>query len=234
MIEYGEELTLYVLQRKDNGEIVFKILNDETGKFESPRSIKQNKIQYFLFDIPEDEKAPAGYTRKEVQIKDFDVFCFVPDDAEHADFCYVRALAEGKTGYYSFDTAQGSIQRSVDLEAASDADEKIKKMEEEYAEKQAGLAKKEKLQKYLLLAAGIIILALIIVLIIVAVKKGKGVKKKNKEVFDERAPAEDDLPDETEETEGIETFEFDIENLVNDIEEDSWKKLGFKDHDDKI
>lgn len=63
VLTFGKELTLYVLKKNDDGSIIFRTYNEKDKKFEAPKTLVQNKITYYLLDIPADEKDMSYGTR---------------------------------------------------------------------------------------------------------------------------------------------------------------------------
>lgn len=251
VLTFGKELTLYVLKKNDDGSIIFRTYNEKDKKFEAPKTLVQNKITYYLLDIPADEKAPEGYTAKDLKIGDYTIKGYVADAKNYEDFYYIRALTDGNAGYYSYDTKQGSIQRCVSLDEALNANEIIKQMQEEADKAASKAAKTAKLLKILLLAAAVVIVGLIVALIIVALKKKKngggsgpegfddfGGPGNNNEFDENKFNIENEISNETMETqimdavdvpEGVfdlDAYEMEIENLVDDVKGTSWKDLG--------
>lgn len=253
VLSFGNELTLYVLKKNDDGSIVFKVYDEKSKKFEDPKSIAQNKVQYFLLDIPADVAAPEGYTAKDVQVADYTVKGFVADDKTYEDFYYVRALADGTAGYYSFDIKQGSIQRCMSLEGALNSNEMVKAMQEEAQQAAAKAARQAKLMKILLLAAAVIIVGLLVAVIILAVKNkkkrggGNGPFGSSPDDYDgpQGYGGADDfggggadmdpiMPDEDMPAgvHDFDAYDFEIEDLIAENKPDPWKALGMKDHGD--
>ncbi len=251
VLTFGKELTLYVLKKNDDGSIIFRTYNEKDKKFEAPKTLVQNKITYYLLDIPADEKAPEGYTAKDLQIGDYTIKGYVADAKNYEDFYYIRALTDGNAGYYSYDTKQGSIQRCVSLDEALNANEIIKQMQDEADKAATKAAKTEKLLKIILLAAAVVIVGLIVALIIVALKKKKngggsgpkgfddfGGSSDNNEFDESKFNIENEISNKTMETqimdavdvpEGVsdlDAYEMEIENLVDDVKGTSWKDLG--------
>ena len=246
VLTFGKDLTLYVLKKTDDGSIIFRTYNEKDKKFETPKTLVQNKITYYLLDIPEGEKAPEGYTEKELKIGDYTIRGYVADSKTYEDFYYIRALSDGTAGYYAYDTKQGSIQRCMNLDEALNANELIKQMQEEAEKAALKAAKTEKLLKILLLVAAVIVVGLIVALIIVAAKKKKnggsgpgssgGPKADDYETeppsaeneltneFDETTTLDvDDVPDGVSD---LDSYEMEIEDLIDDGTGTSWKDLG--------
>ena len=251
VLTFGKELTLYVLKKTDDGSVIFRTYDEKNKKFEAPKTLVQNKITYYLLDIPADEKAPEGYTAKDLKIGDYTIKGYVADSKSYEDFYYIRALTDGTAGYYAYDTKEGSIQRCVSLDEALNANEIIKQMQEEAEEAALKAEKTAKLLKLLLLAAAVIIVGLIVALIIVAVKKkkngggpGPNAFESSDEIyeneeFDENPfTGENDLSNEIDEVSivdaedvpdgvfDLDAYEMEIENLVDDEKGTSWKDLG--------
>ncbi len=244
---FGKDLTLYVLKKTDDGSIIFRTYNETNKKFEAPKTIEQNKITYYLLDIPADETAPEGYTAKDLKIADYTVKGYVADEKTYEDFYYIRALADGTLGYYSYDVKQGSIQRCMSLEESLNSNELIKAAQEEAQKAVEKAAKTAKLLKMLLLAAGVVILGLLAAVIVLAVKNGKnkkngpkggdgsgnGIDDSEREYFD--GSFEEDPIVETEDIpEGVNdlnAYEMEIENLIEENRPDPWKELGMREDD---
>ncbi|MDO4529591.1 MAG: hypothetical protein Q4B55_04200, partial [Lachnospiraceae bacterium] len=238
VLSFGKDLTLYVLKKTDDGSIIFRTYNEKDKKFEAPKTLVQNKITYYLLDIPEGEKAPEGYTEKDLKIGDYTVKGYVADSKTYEDFYYIRALSDGTAGYYAYDTKQGSIQRCMSLDEALNANELIKQMQEEAEKEALKAAKTEKMLKILLLAAAVIVVGLIVALIIVAAKKkkngGSGPDNSNgpkadvsdelTNEFNETAPLDEvEVPDGVSD---LDAYEMEIEDLIDDEAGTSWKDLG--------
>ena len=246
VLTFGKDLTLYVLKKTDDGSIIFRTYNEKDKKFEAPKTLVQNKITYYLLDIPEGEKAPEGYSEKELKVGDYSIRGYVADSKTYEDFYYIRALSDGIAGYYAYDTKQGSIQRCMNLDEALNANELIKQMQEEAEKEALKAAKTEKLLKILLLAAAVIVVGLIVALIIVAAKKKKnggsgpgnsgGPKADDYETVPPSAEDEltnefdatttldvDDVPDGVSD---LDSYEMEIEDLIDDGTGTSWKDLG--------
>ncbi|MDO4735327.1 MAG: hypothetical protein Q4A51_08705, partial [Lachnospiraceae bacterium] len=238
VLTFGKDLTLYVLKKTDDGSIIFRTYNEKDKKFEAPKTLVQNKITYYLLDIPEGEKAPEGYTEKDLKIGDYTVKGYVADSKTYEDFYYIRALSDGTAGYYAYDTKQGSIQRCMSLDEALNANELIKQMQEEAEKEALKAAKTEKMLKILLLAAAVIVVGLIVALIIVAAKKKKNggsgpgnsngpkadVSDELTNEFNETAPLDEvEVPDGVSD---LDAYEMEIEDLIDDEAGTSWKDLG--------
>ncbi|MBR3309787.1 MAG: hypothetical protein IKG00_07850 [Lachnospiraceae bacterium] len=246
VLSFGKDLTLYVLKKTDDGSIIFRTYNEKDKKFEAPKTLVQNKITYYLLDIPEGEKAPEGYTEKDLKIGDYTVKGYVANSKTYEDFYYIRALSDGTAGYYAYDTKQGSIQRCMSLDEALNANELIKQMQEEAEKEALKAAKTEKMLKILLLVAAVIVVGLIVALIIVAAKKkkngGSGPGNSNGPKADdldtERLDVSDELTNEFNETapldevevpdgvSDLDAYEMEIEDLIDDEAGTSWKDLG--------
>ncbi len=112
----NEEIILYALVPKEGGDIIFMTYDSTKKEFKEPKIIRQGNITYYLLNVPLSLKLPENYQIKETSIGDITANSIIQKDSKTNDFVYLYALANGKEGYYSYDTKEGTIQRCSDFE----------------------------------------------------------------------------------------------------------------------
>lgn len=173
VFKYGEDLTLYALQKTADGSVVLKIFDDKTQNFKDPKTVQQNNRVYYLLDVPEGTELPEGFSAQTVKINGQEVNGLVSSDSSYKDFYFVRAMSEGSDGYYSYDVVENSIQRCMTLEFSLNADARFAELEEAASKQAEETASRLRLFKITLLAAAVVILGLVVTLIILGVKNRK-------------------------------------------------------------
>ena len=105
-------MVLVYLTAKDAAEGALYIYNAEEDSFTLFRQLTGAGATYVLHELPDSETAPVGTITSTVTIGEQTVSAYVYEDAELADYAIVYlTAADGVSGYYTYDTAQGTLQR---------------------------------------------------------------------------------------------------------------------------
>lgn len=105
-------LTLLYLTEKDTQNGGLYIYDAATDTFTPFRQVSGAGVTYVLHDLPDSETAPVGTVPGTVTVGEQIVTAYVYEDAELADYAVLYLTApDGVSGYYSYDKADGSIQR---------------------------------------------------------------------------------------------------------------------------
>lgn len=158
-----EEIILYALVQKGGSDVTFMTFNSSKAEFKEAKTIVQGSNTYFLLNLPKSVNLPDGYVTKEVTIGSFNVNAITQKDSKNNDFIYLYALANGKEGYYSYDTKEETIQRCPDIEKKLSPQVEVKNTKNSV----------NKTMVIILCVAIVAVLAMAVVLIIFITKKKK-------------------------------------------------------------
>ncbi len=206
----NEEIILYALVPKEGGDVIFMTYDSSKKEFKEPKIIKQGNIIYYLLNVPNSLELPENFQIKDTSIGDISANSIVQKDSKSNDFVYLYALANGKEGYYSYDTKEGTIQRCTDLEDRISPNVEIVEI-------------KNPVNKTMVIIIGVAILAVLamgIILIVVLVKRKKEKNDKEEDDYYQayNSYEYDDTPDEDETEKSDEIDELDVIDLSEDNE----------------
>ena len=114
-------MTLVYLTEQGTENSGFYIYNAEEDTFTLFRQVSGAGVQYVLHELPETETAPVGTVIGAITIGEQTVSAYVYEDPAMADYAVVYLTApDGVSGYYTYDAADGSLQRyhAVTIEAS--------------------------------------------------------------------------------------------------------------------
>ena len=124
--ENGDLVLLYLIGKEDTtGALyIYDALEDSFSLF---RQITGTGATYILHDLPDSEVSPLGTVTGTVTIGQQTVTAYLYEEADLADYAIVYlTAADGVSGYYTYDTTDGSLQRyhtvTMERESAADKD----------------------------------------------------------------------------------------------------------------
>jgi len=157
-------LTLVYLTAKEADSGALYLYDATEDSFTLFRQITDAGSTFVLHDLPDSETAPIGTVVGTATIGEQEVTAYVYEDPELADYAILYLTAtDGVGGLYTYDKADGSIQRyhavTVEKEVTVDPEPQV--------EKNPVLAFVETYQRVILIgAAAVAALALLIVVIV--------------------------------------------------------------------
>lgn len=114
-------MTLVYLTEQGTENSGFYIYDAENDSFTPFRQVSGAGVQYVLHELPDSETAPVGTVIGAITIGEQTVSAYVYEDPTLADYAVVYLTApDGVSGLYTYDAADGSIQRyhAVTIEAS--------------------------------------------------------------------------------------------------------------------
>ena len=169
-------MTLVYLTAQDADSGALYLYDAVADTFAPFRQLSNAAATYVLHDLPNSEVAPLGTVVGTVTVGEESVSAYVYEDAELADYAILYLTdANGISGYYTYDTAEGTLQRyhTVTVEK-----EPVTVTPEPQVEKNPIVAFVETYQRVILVGAaalaGLATLIIVIVWIISQSSGGKG------------------------------------------------------------
>ena len=125
-VSEDNEYTLYYLRKAEDETLGPYTYNEENGTFEKLKSVTQWENTYIFADIPAYRALPQNFYTTNVQIAGMNVKCYATSGFDMSDFYYIYCYANGKYGFYRYDSSENVLQRYPELELTDiDADVKI-------------------------------------------------------------------------------------------------------------
>lgn len=120
----GNLVLLYLIDKEATTGALY-IYNEAEDTFSPFRQITGTGATYVLHDLPDSEISPLGTVTGTVTIGEQTVSAYLYEDPALADYAIVYlTAADGVSGYYTYDTSDGSLQRhhtvTVDREPGTD------------------------------------------------------------------------------------------------------------------
>ncbi len=185
----GEGLyTLYYLRSIDNDILVPYTYDENNGIFEKLKYISQGENSYIFTDIPNDKTMPEHFYATNAQIAGMNVKCYASSGSNMGDFYYIYCYANGKYGFYRYDSRENVIQRYPELEL-TEFNVDSKTQNKDFSERFSSLTSNAKI---IVIAGAFVLLAVVILVVILIIK----MFRRNKyDEFDEDEISEDDFDD---------------------------------------
>lgn len=114
-------MTLVYLTEQGTENSGFYIYDAEQDTFTLFRQVSGAGVVYVLHELPDSETAPVGTVLGAITIGEQTVSAYTYEDPTLADYAVVYLTApDGTSGYYTYDAADGSLQRyhAVTIEAS--------------------------------------------------------------------------------------------------------------------
>lgn len=114
-------MTLLYLTEKEADEGAFYIYSAEDDSFALFRQMKVEGTAYVLHDLPQSETGPAGTEPGTVSYDGMNVPAYIFLDPELTDYAILWVTnPQGDTGFYTYDMAEGTLQRYHAVEAPAE------------------------------------------------------------------------------------------------------------------
>lgn len=182
-----EKYTLYYITDESGNDTALYTKNSK-GEYERLSYMLLGNKLYIFEEVDENLTAPEGWFITEYAMTSGSVKAYQSQDTRLADFYWFYAYANGKSGFYCFDNAEGVMQRAPEFELveALNASADVKEEKGIFA-KLSAMSLYAKIVVALIALAVICIIALIVLLIV----KINNRNIDNPSHFD--APAEDEF-----------------------------------------
>ena len=169
-------LTLvYLIPLDEDGEGAFYVYDTETEDLKPFLQITDKKAAYTVHDLPDTETGPAGTVSGTLSLGERTVTAYLYEDPTLADYVILQLTnPKGETGLYTYDKAEGTVQRyhAVTIEAAPEEPEEPVEVE---PEKNAFVTFIEQYRQVILIcAAAALSLAILIIVIVVIARMCSG------------------------------------------------------------
>ncbi len=121
-VDNSKNYTIYYLKAENSEELIPYTYDEEEDVFTRLEYMTQGERSYIFADIPEGRALPTDFYSTSTKIAGFDVDCFASTSADMTDFYYVYCYAEGRYGFYRFDSRENVLQRYPELSLIDAAD----------------------------------------------------------------------------------------------------------------
>ena len=159
----------------ENGENGAFYSRDEEDNFTKLVYINENNKMYIVEELGDYGTMPLGFKLSKCDIDGETVDAVAYEDESLKDFYILNCYVGGKTGYYRFDTVEGTIQRAADFDAAliaAETEEPIEETNKKFAWF-TNMNATGKTVFIIMVFAALVIIALAIIFIVKIVSKGK-------------------------------------------------------------
>ncbi len=164
--EDGEYL-LYLLTNKATGTTDYFTYDEATGSFSLLPYLKAND-KIYIFADDEVKGDIEGYHESYVNLGNTSVDAYSSDNAVLSDFYVVYCYADGKYGYYRYDSAENTIQRAPDFaELAANA---VEEADKQVMSSLKDFTKISNYGKVVLIVIALIIICVILLIVMVIVR----------------------------------------------------------------
>ena len=168
---------LYLLTTEEGGKGAFYVYDTETEDLRPFLQVTDKKAVYTVHDLTDTETGPEGTVPGTCPIGDSTVTAYVYEDAALADFVILRLTnVKGETGLYTYDKAEGTVQRyhAVAIEVEQPVEEQPVEAEPKPKENAFLSIIRQYRQEILICAAAAISLAILIIVIVVILRMCNG------------------------------------------------------------
>lgn len=191
---------LYYLAADGSTAFAPFIYDPEEDVFEPVVTLQRNGKIYIVEDIPDYDDVPDDFYITNTTIDSFDIKCLRQTESGLADFCYIYCYLDGKSGFYRYDSAEGSLQRYPEISLGLTVDKPLDEDDGNGLADRFGALNGN--QKTVVIAFVIVVVA-IIGLIIMLIKKVASKKNDDNDSLVDDVDNDDDF-DEVEVTDAAE------------------------------
>lgn len=170
------KIVLYTLKNNESGATDYYTYDKDNNEFSLLKYGVINGKMYVFADV---SKGNAdGYTKTTLNLGNSKITAFNPDNTDLSDFYIIYCYVDGKYGYYSYDSAENTIQRAPAFKLTEKKEE-----EKEVISSIKDIPKLSGEGKAVIIVLAIIVLCIIALLVLVIVRFVKLHKISNEEKF---------------------------------------------------
>ena len=107
---------IYYLKASDSNDLVPYTFDEENQIFNKLKYFSQGENTYIYADIPTDKTISNDYYTTSVTINGDEIKCYTGSSAALTDFYYVYCFADGRYGFYRYDSRENVMQRYPEFE----------------------------------------------------------------------------------------------------------------------
>lgn len=161
----AEKYTLYYITDESGNDIALYTRNEDGEYKRVPYMLIGSKL-YIFEDVDSKLTAPEGWFITEYALTNGSVKAFQSQDTKLADFYWFYVYANGKNGFYRFDSAEGVMQRAPEFELVESMKASVDVKEKGIISKFLSMSLYGKIVIVLIAFAIICVIALVVLLIV--------------------------------------------------------------------
>ncbi len=123
-VDANKKYRLFYLKADGSEELVPYLYDSELDKFEKLKYTKFGENTYIFESIPKDFEVPETLYQSSIEIAGFTIDSLTSTDPQMSEFHYIYCFKDGISGFYRFDTKEGTLQRYPDFEVTLQANAK--------------------------------------------------------------------------------------------------------------
>ena len=180
-IDNDENYELFYLASAEKPEGEPYVYNSVENTFEKLQYYVQGEYAYIFSDIPSDTTVPDSFYASNVKIGGVDVKCYASSGSGMSDFYYIYCFADGRYGFYRYDSRENSIQRYPELKPVSiETSIEDESKDKNFIDRFKSLSSNGKITLVALALVSLAIIALIVIIVVKLI-----IRKKSEEQFEE-------------------------------------------------